>query len=147
MTRMIRTTPMKPALMRLIRGISALVFRAPPRLLSDTRELHGTAFKVAGAERDPADVVGEEGTVGADSCELAIELGRTLKRGVKSVPVRIEQWGEPVQLVDRAGQWRPRPTEQVGQRCRSVVQRLDSGADRIAVIGQPVDQLLQPVDR
>ena len=46
----------------------------------------------------------------------------------------IEQWRQPVQLVDRAGQRRPRLAEQVGQRRGSVVERGDGVADRIAVL-------------
>src|SRR5258707_15334018 len=113
--------------------MSALVLRAPARILSDPRELHGATLEVAGAERNPADVVGEEGAVSADACELAIELGRALEARVQSVLVVIEQRGEPVQLFDRACQRRARPTEQVGQRRRSIVKRGDCLTNGIAV--------------
>src|SRR4051812_49967725 len=94
-----------------------LVFRAPPCLLFDPGEDHGAARQVAGSEGYPADVVGEERAVGTDPREFAVELGQALKGGVNIIfVVSVQQWRQPVQLVDRAGQRRARPTQQGGPR-------------------------------
>ena len=64
-----------------------------------------------------------------------------------SLPVS-RQWRQPVQLVDRAGQRRPGLGQQIRDRRGPVVQRVDGGADRVAVLGDsPTDQLLESVDR
>src|SRR3954464_15147885 len=92
-----------------------LVFRAPPCLLFDPGEDHGAARQVAGSEGYPADVVGEEGTVGTDPREFAVELGQALKGGVDIIfVVSVQQWRQPVQLVDRAGQRRAGPAGPAG---------------------------------
>src|SRR6476620_8803125 len=96
------------------------VLLTPPCLLFDPGEDHGAALKVAGSERDTADVVREEGAVGADPGEFAVELRKTLEGGIEVVHVDIRR--EPVQLVDGAGQRRTRSAEQVGQRGGSVVE-------------------------
>src|ERR1700755_2586214 len=96
------------------------VLLTPPCLLFDPGEDHGAAGKVAGPERDTADVVREEAAVGADPREFAVELGNTLEGGVELLHVDIRC--EPVQLVDRPGQRRTRSTEKVGQRGGSVVE-------------------------
>ena len=126
-----------------------LLVHAPSRFLLDPGEDHGAALKVAGAEGDSADVVREQGAVGADARELAVDLGQPLDAWRRGGPCRCRaaaragSAGRPCPPAAAAA-----PVEQVGERGGSVVQRRRSPSPiGSRSCGQSVDQLLESVDR
>src|SRR5271167_2342521 len=133
MTSRISTTPMNPARMRAPPRYLIILLCAPPALLSDPREVDGVVLEVRGPEHDPAEVVVVPGAVGPLPDKLAVVVRQPSQYVVEVALAVVEQWGHLVELIDHSRQRRPRVGQQVGDRCRSVVERYDRFADRIAV--------------
>src|SRR5271156_1761280 len=119
---------------------------APAGHLLDPREDHGAALKVAGTERDAAEVIVEKASVSTETAQLAIIIRGAPKPGVEAVSFVVEKRGQPVELVDRAGERRARLSKEISDGGGAVVQRRDRFSNRIAVGRQPRNQLLESID-
>ena len=147
MTKSTRTTPRKPTRASLALRYLSIGLRAPSVSLFDPREDRCASLQIGDPNGDAAQVVVHEAAVGADPRELAVVLRRPLQRHVD----------QPLSLSSSGAtrfSWSTVPAR--GGRALDSssamdavprTQRVDGGADRVAVVRQLGRQPLELVQR